>query len=119
MINVGRSVDDRRLIDAFSATIGEVFPSVHVMDIPGTFNSIVYATIQPTDAANLDANYIYLNQRGDTHPLLLDSIQTTLDNRQPTPSGGTVFTDDHAPIEWITSTMILDFFLSGDVETLQ
>ena len=119
VINVGRGPDDRRLIEAFSATIGKVFPSVHVMDIPGTFNSIIYATVQPTDAANLDANFVSLQSSEDAHPLLLDSIRTALENRQPTPTGGTVFTDDHAPIEWITSSMIFDFFLSGDVETLQ
>jgi hypothetical protein len=29
-----------------------------------------------------------------------------------------VFTDDRAPIEWITNNMVLNFVLSGDVEAL-
>ena len=81
--------------------------------------SIIYATVQPTDAANLDANLAYLNSRGDTHPLLLTSVQTALANLRPTELQEQVFTDDLAPIEWITNSMIFDFFLSGDVEQLQ
>lgn len=119
VINVGRGAEDRRLIDTIGSTIAAVFPSVYVMDIPETFNSIVYATNQPTDIANLDANFAYLNQRGDTHPLLLDAMQTTLNNLQAPPAPALVLTDDHAPVEWITSSMILDFFLSGQVEKLQ
>jgi spermidine synthase len=119
VINVGRAPTDRRLVDSISSTIATLFPTVFVMDIPETFNSIIYATIQPCDPSNLDANLVYLNSRGDTHPLLLTSIQTALANLQPVVTTGQVFTDDVAPIEWITNSMIMDFFLSGDVEKLQ
>lgn len=119
VINVGRGPTDRRLVNSFASTIGAVFPTVYVMDIPDTFNSIIYATVQPTDAANLDTNLAYLNSLGNTHPLLLESIQTALANLQPTPAAGQVFTDDLAPIEWITNSMVFNFFLSGDVEKLQ
>ncbi len=119
VINVGRAPKDRRLVDAISSTLQAVFPSVHVMDLPDTFNSIIYATVQPTDLANLDTNLAYLNSLGNVQPLLLESVQTTLANIQPTPPQGQVFTDDLAPIEWITNSMVLNFFLSGDVENLQ
>ncbi len=56
VINVGRAPDDRRLIEALASTIRSVFPSVHVVDIPRTFNSILFATVQPTSAANLRQN---------------------------------------------------------------
>lgn len=119
VINVGRASEDRRLINAISATISAVFPSVFVMDVPGTFNSIIYATVQPGDPANLDANLAYLNNRGDTHPLLLSSVQKALANLRPVEPGGQVFTDDLAPIEQITNSMVMNFFLSGDVEKLE
>lgn len=119
VINVGRSPNDRRLVDAFASTIGAVFPSVYVMDLPDTFNSILYATVQPTDIANLDTNLANLASRRATNPLLLQSVQTALSNLKPTPRNGQVFTDDLAPIEWITNSMVVDFFLSGDVEKLQ
>ncbi|RPJ51638.1 MAG: spermine synthase [Chloroflexi bacterium] len=119
VINVGRGPNDRRLINAIASTIGAVFPSVYVMDVPETFNSIIYATVQPTDFSNLDANLAFLNSRGGTPPLLLEPVQTALANIQPAPPQGQVFTDDLAPIEWITNAIVVDFFLSGDVETLQ
>jgi hypothetical protein len=46
-------------------------------------------------------------------------LYTTLNNLQPPPPAGKVFTDDDAPVEWITNSMILDFFISGDMEELQ
>jgi spermidine synthase len=119
VINVGRGPDDRRLINAIASTIGAVFPSVYIMDVPDTFNSIIYATVQPTDISNVDANLTYLHDRGDTHPLLIYAVQNILANLQPTPPAGNVFTDDLAPIEWITNSMIFDFFISGDMEVLQ
>lgn len=119
VINVGRGPNDRRLINAIGSTVSAVFPTVFVMDIPGTFNSIIYATAQPCDPANLDANLAYLYSRGDTHPLLLAAVQTAAANLQPLTATGAVFTDDLAPIEWITNSMILDFFISGDMEELQ
>lgn len=119
VINVGRGPNDRRLVDSFTATLKTVFPSVYVMDIPDTFNSIIYATAQPTQLQNLADNLAYLNGKSGTHPLLLESIQTALGNMQPTPTQGQVFTDDLAPIEWITNSMVVNFFLSGDVEKLQ
>ncbi len=119
VINVGRTSADRRLIHAISSTIAAVFPSVFVMDIPDTFNSIIYATVAVSDPANLDANLAYLTNRGDTPPLLLSSVETALANLQPVVTSEKVFTDDLAPIEWITNSMIVDFFLSGDVEKLE
>lgn len=119
VINVGRTTDDRRLIDAMSTTIAAVFPSVFVMDIPGTFNSIIYATVQPSSSNNLQANLEYLKNRPGSHPLLLYAVQTALDNLKPVQITGKAFTDDLAPIEWITNSMIVNFFLSGDAENLQ
>ena len=114
VINVGRAPGDRRLIDAIGSTILSVFPSIYVMDIPNTFNSIIYATVQPTSVENLLANYQTLQSQPGTHPLLMYAVQTALANMQPSPRLGQVFTDDLAPIEWITNSMIFNFFLSGE-----
>ncbi len=117
-INVGRAPNDRSLIDALSATLLAVFPSVHVMDVPGSFNSILYATVQPTSVDNLQANRLSLVQ-SHASPLILLAVQTAIDNLQPTPTSGEVFSDDRAAIEWITNNMIIRFFLTGETETLQ
>jgi spermidine synthase len=118
-INVGRAPGDRRLIDGLSTTIATVFPSIHVMDIPGTLNSIVYASVQPTSAEDLISNYNVLSARGDVHPLLLTAISSTIANMQPDYETTQVFTDELAPIEWLTDNLVVNFLLRGDVEALQ
>ena len=118
-INVGRSPGDRRLIDGLATTLGTIFPSIYVMDIPNTFNSLVYATLQPTNQVNLTRNLSTLAARQSANPLLIDSMTLALDNLQPAPQHTVVFTDDKSPIEWITNTMILNFILQGEMGSMQ
>jgi hypothetical protein len=116
---VGRSPTDRRLIDGLVGTIRTLFPSVYVIDVPNTFNSIIYATMQDTQVDNLYNNLIYLLSLSDVHPLLIHSIERTILNLQPTPESRTVFTDDRAPVEWITNSMVLSYVLFGDIDALK
>lgn len=119
VINVGRTTSDRRLIEALAGTIQAIFPSVYVMDVPASFNSIIFATVQTTQASNLDANYQYLSQSGEVSPLLLETMQITLANLQPTPPRGLVFTDDLASIEWITNSMVINYLTSPEMDPAQ
>jgi len=95
------------------------------MDVPNSFNSILYATVQPTEEINLQANYTYLLDRPDTHPLLIDAIQRAIVFKQsnpcdpPSAEGCIVFTDDKAPVEWITNNMVMKYVFLGGVEELQ
>ncbi|MGB7876382.1 MAG: fused MFS/spermidine synthase [Anaerolineales bacterium] len=118
-INVGRAPGDRSLINGLATTIATVFPSIHIMDIPNTLNSIIYASKQPTSAENLFTNYNALNARGNVHPLLLTAMSSTIVNMQSGYETTQVFTDDKAPIEWLTNNLIVNFLLHGDVESLQ
>ena len=118
VINVGRSPTDRTLIDHLASTIQTVFPSLHVIDVPYSFNTIIYATRQPTQVAELAVNHELLAQRGDVHPLLIESIQVAVANLQPTPDIDVVYTDDWSPIEWVTNSMVLNFVLFGDVNEI-
>jgi spermidine synthase len=119
VINVGRSPSDRRLIDGLTGTIRAVFPSVYVMDVPGSFNSILYATRQPTRIENLYANLVALYAQPGVNPLLLRSLERVVVFLQPTPQSTVVYTDDWAPIEWITNDMVLSYVLFGDMDALQ
>jgi hypothetical protein len=119
VINVGRSPDDRRLIDGLAGTILTVFPNVYVVDIAGSFNSVLYATRRPTRIENLYANLMALYARPEVHPLLIHSLERVVVYLQPTPEAGVVYTDDWAPIEWITNDMVLSYVLFGDMEALQ
>jgi len=117
-INVGRAPTDRRLIEVLTGTLQTVYPTVFVMDIPDTYNSIIYATVQPTDWKNLYQNYVNLTESKETHPLLLETMKRALLYRQLTPQSKTVYTDDRAPIEWVTHSLILNFILAGGMDGL-
>lgn len=119
VVNVGRAPNDRRLINALGSTILSVFPSLYVMDIPNTFNSILFATNQPTHTDNFLENLIYLSQTPGTPDLLLDTMKITAASLQPPPEPSLVFTDDRAPIEWLTNNMVLSFLFSSEMESLQ
>ncbi|MBN2256922.1 MAG: fused MFS/spermidine synthase [Anaerolineaceae bacterium] len=118
-INVGRAPGDRRVVDALGTTLLAVFPTIHAMDIPGSFNTILFATRQPTTTMNFMVNYEFLSSLTTVHPLLLESMQLTITNLQPRPETTLVFTDDRAQIEWLTNDLVLDFLFFGDKELLQ
>jgi spermidine synthase len=119
VLNVGRSPNDQKLLSGLVATIRTVFPSVYVMDVPESFNSMIYATVQPTSRDNLTENLAALASEGDPTGLLRSAVERTVNNLRPLPEGGMVFTDDRAPIEWITNQMVLNFFLSDtDLELI-
>ncbi len=116
VINVGRTHADRRLIDAMVGTLQSVFPSVYVVDVPNSFNSILYATVQPTLAGNLADN---LAQMGEaTVPLLREATAMAVANLQPTPDSAVVFTDDLAPVEQLTNSIVIRFILGGSIYQL-
>ncbi len=118
VVNVGRSPTDRTLVDQISSTIQAVFPSVYTVDVPGSFNTMIYATNQPTSFDNLSQNLDYLKNEVDTSDLLLQSIQVALENVKPTPASGIVYTDDWSPIEWVTNSMVMSYVLFGDLEEI-
>jgi hypothetical protein len=89
------------------------------MDIPNTFNSILYATLQPTSLKNLQANLVTFMAAPVGNSLLTDSMALAWTNLQPAPQHTIVFTDDLAPIEWMTNNLILNFMLHGDMSTLK
>ncbi len=118
-INVGRSPTERLLLESLVSTIETVFPSVYVMNIPATFNSIIYATKQPTVVENLYENLLAFYTQPDAPPLLVNALQRVVIYLEPAQGNGMVFTDDWAPIEWITNNMVLYYVLGGDLENLR
>jgi spermidine synthase len=117
-INVARLPDDRRLIDSLAATLEAVFPSVFVVDVPYSMNSILYATVQTCPLQNLLENYRAVKTAGSVPQDLLTVLEWTIQNLQSTPTGGMVFTDDRAPIEQLTNAMVIQFVLSGQLSEL-
>jgi hypothetical protein len=118
-LNVGSVPGDRRLVDGLATTMATIFPSIYVMDIPGTLNSIIFATKQPTTREDFLTNLGVLAQDPATHPLLISTMTLTYANLQPGYETTTVFTDDRAPIEWIVNDMVIRFILEGGMQYLQ
>jgi predicted membrane-bound spermidine synthase len=118
-INVGSVPGDRRLINGLATTMASVFPSVHVMDIPGTLNTMIYATVRPTTPEDFAANLVAFSLRPDTPTLLLSTMEVTFANLRPGFETTQVFTDDLAPIERIVDDMVIRFALRGDLEGLK
>ena len=119
IINVGRTSTDRRLIEGMTRTLLEVFPTVHTMDVPDSYNTILVATRQPTDPNYLRANALALSQRSDISPVLQEALLVAVSALRPTVTSDTVFTDDHAPIEMIVDSMVIEFLLTGGLDELE
>jgi len=112
VLNVGRAPEDEELLAGLVSTIHSVFPSVYVMDVPASYNSMIYATVQSTDWQYLEENLALLQDSDHPDSTLVQSMRIALDNMRPLPSGTQVFTDDKAPIERITNQMVLNNILS-------
>jgi spermidine synthase len=110
---------DRRLINGLATTMRTIFPSLYTVDIPGSLNTMIFATKQETTPENFAANLVVLSQDPAVHPLLINTMQTTFANLETGYETTTVFTDDHAPIEWIVNDMVIRFILSGGTQYLQ
>ena len=110
-INVGRTDTDRRLVDALTLTLLEVFATVHAIDVPRSFNTILVASPLPTASANLRDNLNYPVESVD--PILYEILQRAADNLAPLGKSDIVFTDDRAPVETLVDSIVLDFLLAG------
>jgi len=108
-INVGHTPEDYRLVEAMVATLLEVFPSTHVIDVPYSLNAIVVATMQPTQPDNLLANLPGLEGDAFLHPTASQAVA----NLRPTQPSNVIFTDDRAAIELMTNALVIDFVLRG------
>ncbi len=109
MVNVGRTENDYRLVEAIVATLETVFPSTHVISVPDSFNAIVIATVQPTSIENLALNLTTVDD-----PILKDVGQRALENWRPVTANGPVFTDDKAPVEQLTNLILMRYLIEGE-----
>ena len=106
-INVGHTPEDYRLVETMLTTLLQVFPSAHVIDVPDSFNAIIVATVQPSDAGNLLLNLPNLEGDEFLYPTALQAVA----NLRPMHPGTVIFTDDRAAIEWMTNELVFDFVL--------
>ncbi|WP_420630444.1 spermidine synthase [Candidatus Leptofilum sp.] len=112
-MNVGRAPQDRSLIDAMTATLQTVYPTVHAIDVPGSLNTILVATVQPTTPENVQQNLAQLDESVD--PLLRVALETAVANQVPINPSDVIFTDERAPVETIIDSLVLRYLLQEGV----
>jgi len=118
-INSASVPGDRRVINGLATTMVTIFPSIYTVDIPGSLNTMIFATKQETIPENFAMNLLALSNDTTVHPLLINTMQVTFANLRTDYETTTVFTDDHAPIEWIVNDMVIRFILEGGTEYLE
>lgn len=64
-------------------------------------------------------NYLQLYSNTSTPALLLEVMATTYEGLNPDVQEGVIFTDDLAPVERITNSMVMNFLFAGELETLK
>ncbi len=106
VLNTAHTTHDYRLVQAFINTMSQVFPSVYTLNVPGTFNTEVMATVQPTSISTFRAN---LAQFAPTSVMGQVASEVSPVVREGHADRGIVFTDDRAPIEQITDQLLLSY----------
>ena len=102
IVNVGHLPGSDALERVVTATLRAVFPYV-VRDRVSTGNSLVMASTLPLSGASMMAAHAHV-------PLALQGLLASTSGRiEPPLTGGAVYTDDRAPVEWLTDLSILRY----------
>jgi hypothetical protein len=105
-LNVAAVPDDKRLVRAVGGTLAAEFP--HVLQWPALrFNTLVLGLTQPLSNSELERRLM-------DGPSDLASIRELL-ARDATPLDvvDDPWTDDRAPVEWLTDRMIISYAAEG------
>jgi spermidine synthase len=112
LLNAGRTQNDERLLNALSATMKQVFPHVYIIDIPyqkgwAVINNLIIAARSGSSIAN------FVENTGAMSNSLLREIADSaiVGGIREFSGSGLVFTDDKAPVEYVTDQMILGYAL--------
>ena len=106
VVNAGRTQTDYRLVDALAATLRDVFPHVLAIDVGRYNNTMLIASDSPLSTKALSANVDALPADSPVREVSQWILESG--NAREIEPGGMVFTDDHAPVELVIDTMILD-----------
>ena len=105
-LNTAHTPHDYRLVQAFVNTMSKVFPSVYVFDVPGTFNTEIMATVQPTSITTFRQNLAQFTPSSIMGQVASEVSAVVTRGHS---DGGIVFSDDRAPIEQITDQLLLNY----------
>ena len=107
VVNAGHPEDSTKLEKVLGATMAEVFDTV-VRDPSQDVNTLLLGTMGDASARRLARN-------APTLPFELQPLAVAAARRiGPFLRGGTVYTDDKAPVEWLIDTSILEVAADGE-----
>jgi predicted membrane-bound spermidine synthase len=107
VVNAGRAPNDYRLVDAITGTLLSVFPEVYAQDTSRFLNTLVYATNQPTQPAEVAANLAL--PASSYPPFVLDVLAASDRPPRQVEPHDPVYTDDLAPVERLVDSIILRY----------
>jgi len=102
VINVGHPEGSQELERVLGGTMAAAFPAVLRYPIEST-NTLLLAGTPPLSATRLHRNAGSLPRR--LRPLALNTAASLA----PRLAGGEVYTDDHAPVEWLVDSSLLEY----------
>lgn len=107
IVNVGQPEGSTRLEKVLSATLRSAFGNDAVWRNPaGDTNTLLIASEDGTDPRDRFADAV-----DDADPELRPIIRDTIERLEPALTGGPVYTDDVAPVEWL-----IDMTLAAEAE---
>jgi spermidine synthase len=105
-LNVAAVPDDERLVEAIGRTLAAELPQV--LEWPALrFNTIVLGLTEPLSQEERARRL--LSGPADLAPLR----ELLARDARPLESSGRAWTDDHAPVEWLTDRMIISYAAAG------
>jgi hypothetical protein len=107
MVNAAHPPESTELEEVLAATLRAVFPTV-VRDPIRARNTLLLASEGPAGAGRLAAAAERLD------PELAKVARAAAARLEPAPTGGSVYTDDRAPVEWLIDRTVVEYAASGD-----
>jgi spermidine synthase len=107
VVNVGHPEGQDDLEKVLTATMGEVFPNV-MRDPMEDTNTLLVASEAPLSAENLRDAAL------DVQDGLRGTMLAAASRLEPGLTGGEVYTDDKAPVEWLIDKSIVDYAAEGE-----
>src|SRR5918999_1060350 len=107
VVNVGHPEGQDDLEKVLTATMGEVFPNV-MRDPMEDTNTLLVASEAPLSADHLR------DAARDAPDGLSGTMLAAASRLQPGLTGGEVYTDDKAPVEWLIDKSIVDYAADGE-----
>ena len=106
-LNVAATPHDRRLTTAIGSTLRSVFPDVWLWRAL-RFSDLVFSFAEPRARADL------VRRATTVDPQLRSLVPLLRRELARAPSGGAPWTDDRAPVEWVTDRMLVEQIARGE-----